>query len=147
MTWDKITKGVLAVMGAIAGLFGGWNTVLTLLAVAMVLDYISGLIVAWTGRSPKSETGGVSSRVGFIGLAKKAFILLIVLLATLIDRAIGNETLIFQMATAFYYFANEGISILENAALMGVPFPEKVKSALEELKESKTARRTDDGGE
>ena len=63
------------------------------------------------------------------------------------SKAIGNETLIFQMATAFYYFANEGISILENAALLGVPFPVKIKDALEELKESKTAKRTDDGGE
>ena len=138
--WDKVIKGVCAVGGAIAGVFGGWNAMLTLLAVAMVLDYISGLIVAWTGKSPKSENGGVSSRVGFVGLAKKAFVLLIVLLATLIDRAIGNETMIFQMATAFYYFANEGISILENAALMGVPFPAKIKDALEELKEGKSAK-------
>ena len=138
MTWDKITKGALALVGAVSGLFGGWNTVLTLLVVAMMLDYLSGLIVAWTGHSPKSETGGVSSRVGFIGLAKKAFILLVVLLATLLDRAIGNETMIFQMATAFYYFANEGISILENAALLGVPFPAKIKGALEELRDKGT---------
>jgi toxin secretion/phage lysis holin len=143
MIWEKITKGVFAVGGAIAGVFGGWNTMLTLLAMAMVLDYISGLMVAWSGRSPKSESGGVSSRVGFIGLMKKAFILLIVLLATLIDRAIGNETLIFQMAAAFYYFANEGISILENAALLGVPFPAKIKDALEELQE----KQTHSGGE
>ena len=138
MIWEKITKGVFALGGAIAGVFGGWNTMLTLLAMAMVLDYISGLMVAWSGKSPKSETGGVSSRAGFVGLMKKAFILLIVLLATLIDRAIGNETLIFQMAAAFYYFANEGISILENAALLGVPFPSKVKDALEELRDKQT---------
>lgn len=143
MIWEKITKGVFAVGGAIAGVFGGWNTMLTLLAMAMVLDYISGLMVAWSGKSPKSESGGVSSRVGFIGLMKKAFILLIVLLATLIDRAIGNETLIFQMAAAFYYFANEGISILENAALLGVPFPAKIKDALEELQD----KQTHNGGE
>lgn len=141
--WDKVIKGVCAVGGAIAGIFGGWNTMLTLLAVAMAIDYMSGLIVAWTGKSPKSENGGVSSAVGFVGLAKKAFILLIVLLATLLDRAIGNETMIFQMATAFYYFANEGISILENAALMGVPFPAKIKDALEELKEGKSAKTED----
>ena len=138
MIWNKITKGVFAVGGAIAGIFGGWNMMLTLLAMAMVLDYVSGLMVAWSGKSPKSETGGVSSRIGFLGLMKKAFIMLIVLLATLIDRAIGNETMVFQMAAAFYYFANEGISILENAALLGVPFPEKIRGALEELRDRQT---------
>ena len=114
MIWEKITKGVFAVCGAIAGIFGGWNTMLTLLAMAMVLDYISGLMVAWSGKSPKSESGGVSSRVGFVGLMKKAFILLIVLLATLIDRAMGNETLVFQRAAAFYYFLCDGRYGIEN---------------------------------
>lgn len=147
MIWNKITKGVFAVGGAIAGIFGGWNTMLTLLAMAMVLDYVSGLMVAWSGKSPKSETGGVSSRVGFIGLVKKAFILLVVLLATLIDRVIGNETMIFQTAAAFYYFANEGISILENAALLGVPFPAKIKGALEELRDEQTSGEKRDDGE
>ena len=136
MIWEKAVKGMCAVGGAIAGLFGGWNTMLTLLAAAMVLDYISGVMVAVTGNSPKSATGALSSRAGFQGLMKKAFIMLIVLLATLLDRAIGNETLVFQMATAAYYFANEGISILENAALLGVPFPEKIREMLEELKEN-----------
>lgn len=148
--WDKITKGIFAAGGFIAGLFGGWNTMLTLLAVAMMLDYISGLFVAWSGRSPKSETGGVSSQVGFMGLMKKAFIMLIVLLATLIDRAVGNNTMVFQMAAAFYYFANEGISILENAAILGVPFPERIKEALETLKKTKSAgeiKDKDGGGE
>lgn len=147
MIWNKITKGVFAVGGAIAGIFGGWNTMLTLLAMVMVLDYVSGLMVAWSGKSPKSETGGVSSRVGFIGLVKKAFILLVVLLATLIDRVIGNETMIFQTAAAFYYFANEGISILENAALLGVPFPAKIKGALEELRDEQTSVDKSNDGE
>lgn len=127
-------KAISAAGGAVAGLLGGWSPMLTLLAAAMALDYTSGLMVAWSGKSPKSENGGVSSRAGFQGLMKKAFILLIVLLATLLDRAAGSETLVFQMTAAAYYFANEGISILENAALLGVPFPQRILGALEELK-------------
>jgi toxin secretion/phage lysis holin len=132
--WDKIIKGAAAVGGVIAGLLGEWNMMLTLLAIAMVVDYVSGLIVAWAGKSPKSNGGGVSSAVGFQGLLKKAFIILIVLLATLLDRALGTGTSAFQMAAVFYYIANEGLSIVENAALMGVPLPPRVKEALEALK-------------
>lgn len=132
--WDKVIKGLSTAAGVVAGLLGEWNIMLTLLAIAMVVDYVSGLIVAWAGKSPKSEGGGVSSAIGFQGLLKKATIMLIVLLATLLDRALGAGTNIFQMAATFYYIANEGISILENAALMGVPFPPKIKEALEAMK-------------
>lgn len=135
MTWDKIIKWMAGIAGAIAGLFGEWNTMLTILAVVMAIDYISGWIVAACGRSPKTEGGGLSSKVGFVGIAKKAFILLLILLATMLDRAIGNGTAIFQSSLVLYYIANEGLSILENAALMGVKFPEKLKKALEALRE------------
>lgn len=132
--WDRIIKAFAAIGGAIAGLLGEWSTMLTLLAVAMGVDYLSGLIVAWRGKSPKTEGGGLSSKAGFDGLAKKAFIILIVLLATILDRAVGGTTAIFQTAATAYYIANEGLSILENAALMGVNFPPKIKNALEALK-------------
>lgn len=135
MTWDKILKTMAAVAGAICGLFGEWTMTLTILVVVMAIDYISGWIVALCGRSPKTEGGGLSSKVGFVGIAKKGFIMLLVLLATLLDRAIGNETMVFQSSLVFYYIANEGLSILENAALMGVKFPEKLRKALEALRE------------
>ena len=134
MTWDKIVKWAAGAAGAVAGLFGEWNTTLTILVVRMAVDYISGWIVAWCGRSPKTETGGLSSKIGFIGIAKKGLMLLIVLVATLLDRAIGNDTMVFQTSLTFYYIANEVLSILENAALMGVRFPEKIKRALEMMK-------------
>lgn len=133
--WDKIVKGLAAAAGAISALIGEWHITLTILVVIMAMDYLTGLIVAACGKSPKSEKGGLSSKVGFIGLAKKAFIMLVVLLATLLDRALGDEKMIFQMATTFYYIANEGLSILENAALLGVPYPKKIKQALESMKE------------
>jgi len=135
MTWDKILKILAGIAGAIAGLFGEWTTTLTILVVVMAVDYISGVIVAACGRSPKTEAGGLSSKVGFIGIAKKGFIMLLVLLATMLDRAIGNETMVFQTSLVFYYIANEGLSVLENAALMGIPFPAKLKKALETLRE------------
>lgn len=136
MTWDKAVKILAAVAGFFAGLFGEWTTMLTILVVVMTIDYISGWIVAASGKSPKTEGGGLSSKVGFIGIAKKGFIMLLVLLATMLDRAIGNDTFVFQSSLVLYYIANEGLSILENAALMGVRFPEKIKKALETMRES-----------
>ena len=61
--------------------------------------------------------------------------MLIVLLATLLDRAIGNASTVFQSAAAFYYVANEGLAVLENAGLLGVPVPGRVRQALEVLRE------------
>lgn len=134
---EKIVKWLFAVCGAVAGLYGEWNTALTILAIMMAVDYLTGIMVALSGRSPKTEGGGLSSKIGFIGLAKKGFIMLIVLVATLLDRAVGNTTMIFQTAAVFYYIANEGLSILENADLMGVPFPEFIRKRMEEIKEEK----------
>lgn len=135
MSWDRMLKWAAGIAGAIAGLFGEWNTMLTILVVAMTVDYISGWIVAWCGKSPKTEGGGLSSKVGFIGLAKKGFIMMLILLATLLDRAIGRDTAVFQSSLVLYYIANEGLSILENAALMGVRFPAKLRRALETMRE------------
>ena len=133
--WDRFVKLACAAGGALAGLLGEWPPLLTALAVMMLCDYMSGLIVAWCGKSPKTENGGVSSKVGFHGLARKGFMLLIVLVATVLDGVIGSEAMMFQTAAVMYYIANEGISLLESAALLGVPFPNRVMNALEALKE------------
>ena len=135
MSWDKILKYIAGAAGAVAGLLGEWNVALTILAILMVLDYLTGLIVAWRGRSPKTAGGGVSSRVGFDGLIRKFFIMIVVLVATLLDRVIGNSAAVFQTAATMYYIANEGISILENTALMGVVYPKFIMRALETMRE------------
>ena len=135
--WDKIIKGACAILGVIAGLYGEWTAALSILAIMMGVDYITGVLVAITGRSPKTDGGGLSSKIGFIGIAKKGFIMLIVLVATQLDRAIGNTALIFQTATVFYYIANEGLSILENAEAIGVPFPAFIRERLESMREAK----------
>lgn len=137
MTWDKVLKALAAITGALAGLFGEWNTALTILVIVMAMDYITGVIVAVMHRSPKTDGGGLSSKVGFIGLARKGFMILIVLLATLLDRAVGNSAMVFQTTMVFYYIANEGLSILENADLMGVPFPTFLRERLESMREEK----------
>lgn len=142
--WAKLTKAIFAAGGAVAGLLGEWDMSLTILVIMMATDYLSGIIVAATGRSPKTEEGGLSSKVGFIGLAKKGFMLMIVLVAALVDRAIGTDGTMCRTAATCYYIANEGLSVLENAALMGVPFPDKIKRALEVLREK--AKDEKEGG-
>ena len=135
--WDKIIKGACAILGVIAGLYGEWTAALSILAIMMGVDYITGVLVAITGRSPKTDGGGLSSKIGFVGIAKKGFIMLIVLVATQLDKAIGNTAMIFQTGTTFYYIANEGLSILENAEAIGVPFPAFIKQRLETMREQK----------
>lgn len=142
--WDKIIKGTCLVIGAIAGLYGEWTAALSILAIMMGVDYITGVLVAISGKSPKTDGGGLSSKIGFVGIAKKGFIMLIVLVATQLDKAIGNTAMIFQTATVFYYIANEGLSILENAEIIGVPFPAFIKQRLESMRESKD--KPPDGG-
>ncbi len=142
--WDKIVKWLCLALGAIAGLYGQWTGAMTVLVIFMVVDYLTGVMVALSGRSPKTDGGGLSSKIGFIGLAKKGFIMLIVLIATQLDQAIGNTAMIFQTAAVFYYIANEGLSILENADLMGVPFPETIRRRMESMKED--AEKPPDGG-
>lgn len=144
MWWDKIIKVAAAVAGAIAGLYGGWSAMLTILVVMMCIDYVTGVLVACTGRSPKSESGGLSSKVGFIGIAKKGVIMLIVLLATLLDQAIGNTAMVFQGATVFYYIANEGLSILENADQLGVRTPRFIHDRLEIMRDQNDKPPDDD---
>jgi len=134
MIWDKIIKAVAVVAGAIAGLYGGWSAMLTTLVVMMAIDYVTGVLVAALGRSPKTEGGGLSSKVGFIGIAKKGIIMLIVLLATLLDQAIGNVTFVFQGMTVAYYIANEGLSILENADALNIPTPKFIHDRLEHMR-------------
>ena len=134
---NKSIKILSAAAGFIAGLFGEWSAALTILAVMMAVDYLTGVLVAVTGKSPKTEGGGLSSKIGFTGIAKKGFIMLIVLVATQLDKAIGNTSMVFQTATVFYYIANEGLSVLENADLMGVPFPAFIRNRLETIREEK----------
>ena len=134
--WDKAVKLLAAAGGAIAGLFGGWDLLLRVLATLMAADYASGLIVAIMGRSVKTEYGGLSSKVGAMGLARKGLMLLVVLVAALVDQALGMDAYMCRNAACWFYIANEGISILENVGLAGAPYPEKLKELLGQKMES-----------
>ena len=130
--WGKVIKAAAAAGGAVAGMLGGWDALMKVLLTMMIVDYVSGVIVAAMGKSHKTEYGGLSSKVGFIGLAKKGLMLLVVLMATMLDGALNFGTPMCRDAACWFYVANEGLSIVENLNLIGVPFPEKVKEILGE---------------
>lgn len=130
--WKTVVKVAMLVGGAVGGAFGGWDPLLGVLIGMMAADYVSGVIVAAMGKSQKTEYGGLSSKVGWIGLAKKGMMLLVVLIGTLLDGAIGAETYVCRDAVCWFYVANESLSLMENMNLMGIPFPKKIKEILGE---------------
>lgn len=128
--WDKAVRVIAACGGAVAGMLGGWDPLLHVLMVMMTADYISGLLVAMMGRSTKTEYGGLSSKVGALGLARKGLMMLVVLVAAAMDQAMGTGNAMCRDAACWFYIANEGLSILENVGLAGAPYPEKLKKLL-----------------
>ena len=128
-----ILSGVACVGAAIASLFGGWNGAMTTLVILMLIDYITGIIVAGVFHaSPKSSGGALSSAVGFKGICRKFVILLIVVVACRVDLLL--DTNIIRDATCIGFCANELVSITENAGLMGIPLPRKLAEAIEVLR-------------
>ena len=115
-----------AVGGALAWLFGAWDPLIMVLVAVMVLDYITGVADA-------AVAGTLSSAVGFKGLLKKIFILILVALAALIDRLVPATNGAVRSAVCMFYIANEGLSILENAGTLGLPLPEALRGALQKL--------------
>lgn len=107
-------------------LVGGVDVALQCLLVAIVLDYISGLIKAY-------NTKTLSSNIGFRGILKKVGILVIVMLAVLVDRVTINNGGV-RTLVVYYFVANEGLSILENLAVAGLPIPKALKNALKVIK-------------
>ncbi len=128
--WDKLVCLAAAAAGGVAGAFGGWDTLLTVLMGMMAADYLSGVAVAVMGRSSKTTYGGLSSKVGAMGLAKKGLMLLVVLVAAMLDRAMGADHAVCRDAVCWFYVANEGLSLLENLSLAGVPFPQRLRELL-----------------
>ena len=108
-------------------LLGGFDIALLCLIIVVVLDYISGVIKAYVNKD-------LSSRIGFKGLLKKVGVFLIVMLAVLIDKITGSTGAV-RTLVIYYFVANEGLSIIENLALAGVPIPDSIKNALKVLKD------------
>ena len=129
---DMICAGIGAVGGWISWLLGGWDTAVVTLVIFMAIDYISGLAVAGVFHaSRKTDSGALESRAGWKGLCKKAMTLLFVLVAHRLDLVIG--TTYIRDAVVIAFVANELISIVENAGLMGVPLPAAIEKSIDLL--------------
>ena len=118
--------------GAIASLYGGWDAALQTLVIFMAIDYITGLIVAGVFHA-SPETGTLESRAGWKGLIRKGETLLIVLVACRLDAVMGSNFV--RDAAVIAFVANETISIIENAGLMGLPIPAVIIKAVDILKQ------------
>ena len=118
--------------GALSWAFGGWDAAMVALLVCMGVDYLSGSIVALVfHKSTKSETGSYNSLSGIKGLFKKGLMLLFVLVAVQIDKLLG--TAYVRDAVCLGFCCNEILSITENLGLAGIPLPQAVTKALEQL--------------
>lgn len=106
--------------------FGDWDVALQCLIIAIAIDYISGIIKAFINKE-------LSSKIGVKGLLKKVGVLLIVALATLIDKITGESGMV-RTLVIYYFVANEGLSVIENLGEAGLPIPDVIKKALKSLK-------------
>ncbi len=127
---DVLNAAVAIIGTTVTFLFGGWDIVLNTLVLLMALDYITGLSKGYINKNLNSETS-------VKGLMKKIFILFILIIAVALDRMTGTGEHIFRTLVAFFYISNESLSIIENAAELGVPVPKQVQDALEQLKNGK----------
>lgn len=134
---EGLCTGIGVVGGFIASLFGGWDASLITLLMFMAIDYISGLIVAGVfHNSNKTETGTLESKAGWKGLCRKCMTLLFVLIAYRLDLALGVAYI--RDAVIIGFIANELISIVENAGLMGLPLPAVITKAIDVLTKKAT---------
>lgn len=121
-----------AVGSGIAALFGGWDTGLVSLLIFMGLDYVSGLVVAGVfHKSNKTDIGSLESKAGWKGLCRKCMTLVFVLVSYRLDLIIGTNYI--RDAVIIAFIANELISLVENAGLMGVPLPAIIVKAIDIL--------------
>lgn len=124
--WNTIQLIFAAVGGWLGYFVGGCDGLLYALIAFVVIDYITGVMCAISDHT-------LSSQVGFRGICRKVLIFLLVGIANILDiHVLGNGS-VLRTAVIFFYISNEGVSLLENAAHLGLPIPEKVKDVLEQL--------------
>lgn len=123
-----IFNTIIAGLGGVCTyVFGGWDTPIIVLFYFMGFDYLTGLMSA-------AVQNKLNSKAGYKGIAKKASILVVLIVAVLLDRLLNNGLWVFRTLVCYFYIANEGISILENCGKCGLPLPEKLLKALEQLR-------------
>ena len=126
LIWTKIQIAITAIGGWLGYFVGGMDGMLIALIVLMSLDYISGVMCAIADKK-------LSSAVGFRGICKKVMILMLVGVASVIDTYIIGNGSALRASVVAYLAANEGLSVLENAAHLGLPIPENLRAALAQL--------------
>lgn len=140
--WDKIfcwIRGVCACLAGVASyLYGSMNGLIIALFVAIVLDYVTGLVKA-------AILHKLSSEIGFKGILKKCLILLIVALAHVVDNCVGSGETWRNIAIVFY-ISNEGISIMENCVACGLPVPQKLKDILINMEHTTDEKGVEENG-
>ena len=135
--WISVAAGCIG--GVAAKIWGGWDTLLYVLVGLIVIDYLTGLIKA-------VYTKQLSSEIGFKGLCKKVMILLVVAMSNLIEMVVGDSLAVREIVTMFF-IANEGLSLLENAAVVYPGMPQKLKDILLQLRDKGNGGGTDDEAE
>lgn len=133
---NKLLNAVSCVGGIIGsflvGLFGGWSTGISVLCIFIVLDFITGLVGAALCKSDKSETGGINSKVIWIGILKKLLELMMVVVGHQLDLLVGANYI--RDAVVIAYIITETVSIIENAGLIGLPVPSIITKVIDVLK-------------
>ena len=142
LIWTKIQVAITAIGGWIGWFLGGVDGMLIALIVLMALDDISGVMCA-------IEDKKLSSAVGFKGIAKKVLILMLVGVANILDTNVVGGAAVLRGAVICFYLSNEGLSLLENAAYLGLPVPDKLREILAQLhnRSEKEKDQTDEGGD
>ena len=124
--WLNIQLGITAIGGWLGYFLGGFDGFLYALVAFVVLDYITGIMCAVLDKS-------LSSEIGFRGIFKKVLIFSLVGIGHIIDQSVIGDGSVIRTAVIFFYLSNEGVSVLENAAYIGLPVPQKLKDVLEQL--------------
>ena len=109
---------------------GGWDSLLYALILFMVVEYLTQILVAILNKK-------ISSEIGFCGIAKKVSIIFLVVVGNVIDVLVIQNGSIIRTVVIFFYLSNEGITIIENVAILGLPIPQRLKDILEQLKDGK----------
>ena len=131
LLWNEFRFAVAIVGTALSEWLGGFDGGLEALIAFMIIDYLTGIFCAVIEKN-------LSSSVGFKGIFQKCLIILLVGMANVIDAHIlGGSDHLLRTAVIFFYLSNEGISILENAARLGLPIPDKLKEFLTQIKKGK----------
>ena len=126
-TWHDIQLVITALGGILGGFIGGFDGFMYTLVAFMIIDYVTGFMLAALEKK-------LSSEVGFKGIFRKMCILMLVGVANLLDVNIIGQGAVLRTMAIFFYLSNEGLSILENVTMLGLPVPDKLRAVLEQLR-------------